>query len=72
LRHKGLAWDALKKELSLDPWSEDSAGLHKVLLKIYSPCLAELIQTVQIEYFVNSAPSHKKNYEDPSEPETSH
>ena len=56
MKHKNFSWDALKNELTFGLYSKDSAVLHKVLLNIYDPCFKDVIETVEIEYFVNSSP----------------
>jgi hypothetical protein len=56
--HNGVSWNELTLQLTLHPHRDDSIGLHKILMIAYLPSLKDVIQTVEIDYFINSAPDH--------------
>jgi hypothetical protein len=77
LRHKGLTWDAQKSQITLKPHSGDQLGIHKIILTVYISNTIEVRLSVELSYFINSAPKneHKlseRDYSELSELKTSH
>ena len=54
--HKGLFWDALLNQMTLQPTSTDSTGLHKVLVTAYLLSFKDVVETAEIAYVVHPAP----------------
>ncbi len=46
--YKGVAWDGIKYQLTLQPQSDDPLGLHKVLVIAYLPSNKDVLESVEV------------------------
>jgi hypothetical protein len=60
LRFKGLKLDEFSNELTLQPTNDDPIGLQKLMLTVYLYCIKDVFQTVEIAYFIKSAPKNSR------------